>query len=269
MAGIVFGCIAPHPPLIVPGIGSDLDKQPVVKTISAMKDLADSLALSRPDSIVIVSPHSYYTDQMKMTISFTEFAEGNLHEWGTNIAGHRFENDVELANLILKNARDKDIPVKSIQQNPYNLDHGILVPIHYLSKATKGLPLIPISFSYLPLKSHFAFGQAIRKAAEQSKKRVAFIASGDLSHYLKGSNYGYHPEGAVFEQQLAEALSYINTEAVLNLDPELVERAGECGLRSIVILLGALDGLEVKSKILSHEGPFGVGYMVVSFQVKQ
>jgi len=204
-----------------------------------------------------------------MTISFTKFSEGNLHEWGTTIPGHHFENDLELAKLIVENARKKNIPVTPIQPNSYNLDHGILVPIHYLSRAMEGLPLLPISFSYQPLKIHFAFGQAIQKAAEQSKKRVAFIASGDLSHYLKGSSYGYHPEGAVFEKQLEEALSYMDTEAVLNLDPELIERAGECGLRSIVILLGALNGFEVKTTIFSHEGPYGVGYMVVSFQMKQ
>jgi aromatic ring-opening dioxygenase LigB subunit len=47
----------------------------------------------------------------------------------------------------------------------------------------------------------------------------------------------------------------------------LVQSAGECGLRSIVILMGALDGLKVKPEILSYEGPFGVGYLVASLEV--
>jgi aromatic ring-opening dioxygenase catalytic subunit (LigB family) len=64
MSGIVFGCITPHPPLIVPGIGNDADKKPVSNTISALENLTGSLAMSRPDAVIIISPHSYYTETM-------------------------------------------------------------------------------------------------------------------------------------------------------------------------------------------------------------
>lgn len=269
MAGVVFGCLTPHPPLIVPGIGNDGDKGPVSSTISAMQKLSEALALSQPDTVIIVSPHSYYTETSRMTVAFTDSSEGNLHEWGTSEPGHRFKNDKELAELILEKAKDKAVPVRPVEDKTYRLDHGILVPVQYLSNAIKGLPLLPISFSYSPLKTHFAFGQAIQEAAKQANRRLAFIASGDLSHYLKGSHYGYHSEGEIFEKKLAEALLSLNARDILNLDPQLIERAGECGLRSIVILMGVLDGLTVKVKILSHEGPFGVGYMVASFQVEQ
>ena len=64
-------------------------------------------------------------------------------------------------------------------------------------------------------------------------------------------------------------MSRLDTRAVLNLDEDLIEHAGECGLRSIVILLGALQGLSVTPQILSYEGPFGVGYLVASFEAGQ
>jgi AmmeMemoRadiSam system protein A len=66
-----------------------------------------------------------------------------------------------------------------------------------------------------------------------------------------------------------DSLSRLDTHAVLNLDEDLIEHAGECGLRSIVILLGALQGLSATPHILSYEGPFGVGYLVASFEVKE
>ena len=66
-----------------------------------------------------------------------------------------------------------------------------------------------------------------------------------------------------------DALSRLDTHAILNLDEDLIEHAGECGLRSIVILLGALQGLSATPHILSYEGPFGVGYLVASFEVEQ
>jgi AmmeMemoRadiSam system protein A len=55
----------------------------------------------------------------------------------------------------------------------------------------------------------------------------------------------------------------------MDLDEDLINRAGECGLRSIVIMLGALDGLDVRPEVLSYEGPFGVGYLVASFDVAE
>ena len=265
---IVFSCVVPHPPLIVPGIGSDKEKEVVKKTIEAMENVSDALALAKPESALIVSPHSYYIDSMSMGIYLGTASKGNLHEWGTRVPGQHFENDMEFVELIRKEAQDSKIPLKSIGGKAYNLDHGVLVPIYFLSSSLKGIPLVPLTFSYLPLKTHFEFGKAISRAAEKLGKRVALIASGDLSHYLKGSHYGYHPEGAIFEQQLEKALTGLDSNAILNMDPEIVEQAGECGLRSVVIMMGAIEGLDIVPRIFSHEGPFGVGYLVASFQVK-
>ena len=57
-------------------------------------------------------------------------------------------------------------------------------------------------------------------------------------------------------------------EGILSLDPEFVEEAGECGYRSIIILLGILKNLNWEPEIISYEGPFGVGYLVANFKIK-
>ena len=128
--------------------------------------------------------------------------------------------------------------------------------------------MIELTFSFLPLETHFVFGKAIHRAAEKSNKRVLLIASGDLSHRLiPEAPAGYDPMGKVFDERLADALSRVDVQDILKMDRDLISRAGECGLRSSVILLGALDGLEIKPEIHSYEGPFGVGYLVASFNV--
>lgn len=53
----------------------------------------------------------------------------------------------------------------------------------------------------------------------------------------------------------------------LAIEPSLCERAAECGLRAFQMMSGALDGLAVAPELLSHEGPFGVGYAVALFPV--
>ena len=51
------------------------------------------------------------------------------------------------------------------------------------------------------------------------------------------------------------------------MDAGLCDRAAECGLRSFQMMAGALDGLAVSPRLLSHEGTFGVGYAVALFPV--
>ena len=57
---------------------------------------------------------------------------------------------------------------------------------------------------------------------------------------------------------------------ILNMGEELVEEAGECGFRSIIILLGALSNLQQTTynlQLLSYEGPFGVGYLIANVKI--
>ena len=46
-----------------------------------------------------------------------------------------------------------------------------------------------------------------------------------------------------------------------------MRKAAECGLKSFIIMAGALDRKDVLPKLLSYEAPFGVGYAVASFEV--
>jgi AmmeMemoRadiSam system protein A len=92
------------------------------------------------------------------------------------------------------------------------------------------------------------------------------IASGDLSHRLTpDAPYGYRPEGPVFDRLVIDALREREWKRIEGLDPDLIEEAGECGLRPLAILLGAARAAGLDSQVLSYEGPFGVGYPVVAF----
>jgi AmmeMemoRadiSam system protein B len=266
MASIVFGCVVPHPPLIVSDVGRGGERE-ISATTRAMEELTDKLSRQKPETALIISPHgSYHADAMG--ILTVPLSSGDMSTWGSRTPRQEYDNDLNLVELIQQEAKKANIPLRSIGKGGYNLDHGVMVPLHFLGKALKGVSLVPLTFSWLSLETHFSFGKIMAKAAEQSKKRVVLIASGDLSHRLiPSAPAGYDPMGKIFDQKLVKALSCLDTKSILNLDKELIERAGECGLRPVVILLGALDGLKVEPKILSYEGPFGVGYMVASFEV--
>ena len=78
---------------------------------------------------------------------------------------------------------------------------------------------------------------------------------------------GFSSRGKEFDGKLIEFLKNKDIDGILNMDPDLVEEAGECGYRSIIILLGVLNGLNWQPEILSYEGPFGVGYLVANFKL--
>lgn len=54
---IKFACFAPHPPLLLPDVGSKEDRLKVKKTIDSLNKLGVSLEKINPDVIVISSPH--------------------------------------------------------------------------------------------------------------------------------------------------------------------------------------------------------------------
>jgi AmmeMemoRadiSam system protein A len=103
---------------------------------------------------------------------------------------------------------------------------------------------------------------------EELNENAVFIASGDLSHKLKDEGpYGYSPFGEKFDREFLHHLEEGDVKGVFSMDKELVCNAGECGRRSIAILLGTLDGRKFNGELLSYEGPFGVGYGIMKFNV--
>jgi aromatic ring-opening dioxygenase LigB subunit len=205
---IVFACFSPHPPLILPTVGSPTDRRKVAQTIKALESLAPQLAKVKPDLIIISSPHA---------------------DWG-------FE-----------------------------------VPLFFLNPEHKPYPIKAILTDFESPQVHFQRGKEIIKNLPKNKK-VAWIASGDMSHRLKEDGpYGFHPSGPQFDQEFIKLLKSKDIQAILNLNPRFLEEAGECGLRSFSMLLGALeaDKTNWQPAVLSYEGPFGVGYLVANFKIKK
>jgi len=54
---IVFACLAPHPPLLLPSVGSKEDREKVKNTLESFDKLRISFAKVHPKLIVISSPH--------------------------------------------------------------------------------------------------------------------------------------------------------------------------------------------------------------------
>jgi MEMO1 family protein len=256
--------ICPHPPLLIPSIGKNNFTQ-VKSTARAMNELGNEIKEKEISTIVIISPHGP-VQMDAMFINGSKYMQGNFTGFDDNTS-MKIENNVDLAENIKKIAEAKKIPTEIISENTF-LDHGIMVPLFFLKKHNFKIKIVSITFSYLDREKHFEFGKAIYEAIENAEENIAFVASGDLSHRLTlEAPSGYSPKGKEFDELLIELLEKNEVGEIINFDSSLVEEAGECGLRSIIILLGALSNSKYKFEKMSYEGPFGVGYLVGKFEI--
>lgn len=261
---LVFSATTPHPPILIPGVGKKNLKK-ISKTRKALQDLEYDLYAVKPDSLIIISPHGVIAPDCFL-INVASQYEGQFEEFGDFTTKVNFEGDLELISNIKEAAEENGLTLNLVSQT--KLDHGSSVPLYYLLHHLSETRIIPLSYCLLNFKSHLELGKIIQKEILKTNKRVAVIASGDLSHRLtEEAPAGFSPRGQEFDQTLIQLLKIKNVEGIINLDSELIEEAGECGLRSFIILLGVLDNIDYKPRILSYEGPFGVGYLVANFDL--
>ncbi|MBO4800044.1 MAG: AmmeMemoRadiSam system protein A, partial [Lachnospiraceae bacterium] len=140
------------------------------------------------------------------------------------------------------------------------------VPLYFIEQEYRDFKLIRIGLSGLSLAEHYAFGQIIREAVEQTGRRVVYIASGDLSHKLQEYGpYGFAPEGTEYDRRIMDVCGRGAFGELFDFEESFCDKAAECGHRSFVIMAGVLDGQEVEAKELSHEDATGVGYGICTF----
>ena len=147
------------------------------------------------------------------------------------------------------------------------LDHGTSIPLYLLSRHLPDIKIIPLYYSGLNLAAHYNFGQLLKNELLSAKARIAVIASGDLSHRLtENAPAGYNPKAKKFDKKLINCLLRKETNQIINFNHNFIADAGECGLKSIIILLGILEGARFEPELLSYESPLGVGYLVMNYK---
>lgn len=274
MDNLVSCAFVPHPPIMIPEVGKE-ECAKVQNTIQAVEEVARLIKEKNPQTIILMTPHGpVFQDAASM--SMHPRLRGNFAAFGAPEVVLGFETDSLLMRHIGKKAERLGVHLVALTDEKareyrlkLELDHGALVPLYYLHKAGFKGQLVHISMGMLPYEEMYTLGKAVQAAIGMVDKRVAVVASGDLSHRLTPeAPAGFSPRGAEFDQQVTAALENVNVKALLSLEPELIAEAGECGLRPAVFLLGVLGGLEASGRLLSYEGPFGVGYGVALFTQK-
>ncbi len=260
-----FAAISPHPPIIIPEIGSQDDLIKVSDTVLGMKKLAHLLLEAEIDTLIVISPHSViYPD--KFNICAMEKLFGTFAQFDAPETILEFKNDIELVIEISATLHKDDIDHVFYDNDLefFEMDHGLMVPLYYLSKNQEyPFKVLTIAYSGQSRAKHFSFGQTLGEIIKNYNGRIGVVASGDLSHRLIQNK-----TGKLFDTKIVEDIKKNNVNNILYYEDDFISSAGECGYKSILILLGILDHTRTNPQILSYEGPFGVGYLVANYSLK-
>ena len=258
--------LMPHPPVLLPEVGKGRERE-IPATGHSMDAAAEEVARWDPQVLIVSSPHTIlYGDYFH--IAPGSGAAGSMAAFGAPQVRIEVQYDEPLREEIIRRAETAGLQAGTLGQRDPTLDHGVLIPLYFLRKAGVDCPIVRVGLSGFSALDHYRLGQCVAEAVESLGRRAVFVASGDLSHKLKADGpYGFAPEGPAFEDAVTRAMASGSFLEFLTMDPTLCERAAECGLRSFQIMAGALDGLAVKPRLLSHESTFGVGYGVALFPV--
>lgn len=261
---LAFAAIVPHPPFLVPAIGKEAMKK-IQKTKESLEKLEEDLYLSRPDIIIVISPHSnQYPDAF--IVNMSQKYVSDLKEFGDISTKVEFKGETKLPFDLRSELHAEKSRLKIIIENEPSLDHGSVVPLMYLSKHLPMVSIMPVSLSGLDAKAHMEFGSILKEQIMKSNKRIAVIASGDLSHSLTSdAPAGYDKNGAIFDGKVQEYFISHNTAGFLTIDQNIIDKAAECGYRSFCILMGILRDVNYRYESYSYESPFGIGYLTANF----
>src|SRR3954454_15156854 len=257
--GIVFSGIAPHPPIMVPEIGKTAIVE-VRASIAAMEEFTRRVLASAAETVVLISPHAPLEPAAFVAYSgpkmFADFSNFRAPE--TTVEA---ELDEELLVAITTQANWSNYEI--VELHNWELDHGTAVPLYFLQRHGWHGPVVAFGYSFQGVDDHLRFGACISEAATKIGRRVAFVASGDLSHRLTPeAPAGYNADAHLFDEEVVAAVSANEPDRITKIDPNLRKLAGECGYRSMLVAVGATPAASLHCEVLNYEAPFGVGYLV-------
>lgn len=257
--GVCEAVLMPHAPILIPELGGERGKE-ASATIESMQRAARSVVASRPDAVLVISPHSPRRPGEFGLWSGRTLA-GNLGLFGRADIDLEIPNAGSFGSALTDSFARAGLSTWSIKTSA--LDHGAFVPLYFLTRCQWAGPTLVMGLNYPGEDGWHEAGEGIRAAAEGLGIRLAIVASGDMSHrLLPGAPAGYHPQARDFDREFVRLAKLGQYAALERLDPALQELAAEDVVDSTLIAAHAVRLNSRDHEVFSYEGPFGVGYCV-------
>jgi aromatic ring-opening dioxygenase catalytic subunit (LigB family) len=269
---LVFAGICSHAPGITgrAGMADPALREPFY---AAFRRLREQLLESRPEALVVVAAEH-----------FANFFMNNMPSFAIGMAD-RYSGPIEdpqwlgiPRTTVAGNAALSQQLIREIMQTvdvafaeEWKFDHGIMVPLSFLTPQYD-LPVVPVNINcqgppLVPLHRAWAFGEALRRAADLVPQRLAVIGTGGVSHWPATPDSGKINEA--WDRQLLDRWVRNDREALLAYsDLDTYREAGQGGfeIRTFISVAAAARG----RGRLQHYAPipiFAVGCTIATMEV--
>ena len=216
---------------------------------AALGRLREAVDAAKPDALMIVAAEhfaNFFMNNMPaFAIGMGEKYEGPIEDpdW-LKIKPRVVQGAPDLSRRLISSVMQS---VDTAYAEEWRFDHGIMVPLHFLDPDNK-YKVIPANINcqgppLTPLARAWAFGEAIRAAADALPERIALICTGGISHWPATPDSGKINEA--WDREFLDRWARQDRAAMLSYtDAETYRDAGQGGfeIRTFIAAAGAARG---------------------------
>ena len=269
--GLVFACIAPHGGIAIAEACAPAEVDLAALTRRGMEELGRRFDEAAPEVVIVLTPHNIHVEGALAVIASGTLA-GALD--GHPTVALRIPTDRGLAAAVKGAIAAEGLPVAGVSYgandtaaSTFPMDWAVLVPLWFMGgRRPAPVPaVVVVPARELSYERHVAAGRAIARAAEDSGKRVALIASCDHGHGhdAKGP-YGFTPRSREFDEQVVALVTKDDLSGLLRMDPMLPVEGKADSYWQMLMLHGAL-GESWRGDFISYEAPTYYGMLCAAY----
>ena len=243
--------------------------------LMALARLREAVEASRPDALVVIAAEhfaNFFMNNMPaFAIGMADHYEGPIEDPGwLKIERRRIPGNAALSRRLIEGVL-QEVDVAYAEE--WKFDHGISVPLHFLTPRYD-LPIIPANINcqgppLTPLHRAWAFGQALRHAADAVPERIALIGTGGISHWPATPNSGKINEE--FDRLFLERFCANRRDELLAYtDEDTYRRGGQGGfeIRTFIAVAGAASGARANLLYYRPIPAFAVGCTIAIMELQ-
>jgi aromatic ring-opening dioxygenase catalytic subunit (LigB family) len=269
---LVFAGICSHAPGITgrAGMADPALREPFY---AAYHHMRQQLMAARPDALVVIGAEhfaNFFMNNMpSFAIGMADRYSGPIEDpdW-LGIARTSIPGNAALSRQLIGEIM-QTVDIAFAEE--WKFDHGIMVPLHFLTP-NYDLHVVPVNINcqgppLVPLHRTWAFGEALRRAADRVPQRIAVIGTGGISHWPATPDSGKINEA--WDRQLLERWAHNDRQALLSYsDFDTYREAGQGGFE-IRTFIGVAAAARGRGQV-HHYAPipiFAVGCTIATMDI--
>jgi aromatic ring-opening dioxygenase catalytic subunit (LigB family) len=206
---------------------------------TAFAALRADLEAAKPDVLIVVANDQFvnffWNNIPTFFVTIAEEVKGQFTRHSFHYRNHK-----DLGKAIIRAGMDKGIDFSYGER--IELQHTQNVPLYFLLREPT-IPILPVYVNTWvdPAPSPrrcYQVGELIRGVAEQSKERVAILATGGLSHFPGSPRIGEIDEG--FDHKLLEVMRQGKGKSLVDYSVDDLLQAGDTEFLNWMVVVGAV-----------------------------